>query len=287
MTYTRPTDHAGRRLYSGVRLLEQLHGTGVKVPAPVENARTTIEHLEARRKTNATARGHRQATIDALLADPDADITATVVLEDHAATTANALLEAVDTARKNLAGVIAQHSDELVIAIRKTMFTPAAKVLEAAAKLSPTDTAETLLRAGRNDEARALVDVPTAHMTVISAYRLRASVYSRSDIGELACTRWRNPQDIRQDPVANIDGALRMINGIRQGGELWLGTYTEVDDASRKATAAIEAARQAEATAAQVAIRAAAAKRRENLKTAADAKARSRKPAPSEPLDAA
>jgi len=226
----------------GLAVVEQLEKLSLLIPAPVTEAAQLHDALRQRLGTLPSDRELRDRTLDALLADPSANVAKHVSTETDADVTRNALRQAVDQARAQLDATVTQHADDLLGSVRDVIFSPAVATLTTAAASTYT-TATAALQADDIDAARALADVPTAAEQVALAYQLRRSLYRGSDLDEMACAVWRNPDSFDRDALAGLDGAPRWLAGIGAGAELWFGSYSEVASASRE----IEATRELKA----------------------------------------
>ena len=228
-SYQRSTNF---RAYNGARLLADLAHVGVDVPDEVTDANTVLTTLADRAKQSPTPGVHRQALVAQLLADPDTDVAAGIVAEATAPDLTNLYTEAADQARAALTRTLYTHADTIVADLDSTVFTPAVDALTHLATTSgPTDTTTSLLQAGNTTAARLLADAPVQAATILHAYRLRDRLYHGSDIEKLSHRRWRNPDTLDLETTDNT--ADYYLAGLRQGGQLWLGTYTQVYDASR------------------------------------------------------
>lgn len=245
-TYRRDT-----RLPAGgetaAHLVADLEAADVTIPAPVADAAGHLRRLRDRMRGVATDRAHRQATVDALTADPDADIADSVASELTASVERNALVQAIDVARRRLAAEVAANSDELTASVRDAIFGPAVEQLVATAAATATgDTVTSLARAGDLDRARMLADAEVAADRVAQARALRRRIYTgRSGIDNHPTSVWREPDVPDRRSLADLEGADRLLAGIRAGGELWLGTLAEVEDTARRARQAAEDAQAA------------------------------------------
>ena len=228
-TYQRSTKY---RAYNGERLLADLTLAGVEIPDEITDAHATLTTLTDRARHNPAEGTHRQALVARLLEDPTAEVADGIVAEATAPDLTNLYTEAADQARATLTRTIYAHADTLVTDLDRALFTPAVTTLvDLAEATDPTDTTTTLLQTGNTKAARLLADAPTHADAITSAYRLRDRLYHGSDLDQLSHRRWRNPDAVDVD---SPDSALELyLGGIRQGGQLWLGTYAQVYDASR------------------------------------------------------
>jgi hypothetical protein len=215
-------------------LAADLTRAGVNVP-DVTAAEKLVAALVARTRAVESDAAVRSRHVAALLADPAADVEAMAVAEVAAGVQRSLLAEARDRAAGDFVAVVLANSDALVLAVREAIFDPAAEELAAtAAATRSTDNVGDLLRAGRTDDANALAAAPIAAERVALALGLRRRIYgARSGIDDLPCAVWRNPDVPDRAGLNGLTGADRLLAGLRDGGQLWLPTYAEADDASR------------------------------------------------------
>lgn len=236
-------DPAQIRREGAQRLIADLTRHGIELPAQVLDAAARVTALGQRLAATPTPTDHRARAVDALVADPDADIAADVAAEVDAHVAAKVVGRARAQAGAILANVADEHHADIVAGIRTTLFEPAVATLEAvAAKTGPDDTTTTLLRAGRTKEATQLAGAPLAAENLAMAYELRNRIYHRkSGIATMRTSVWANPADIPPGTLDELHGADRWVAGIRAGGRLWLGTLPEVEDAEREHRAQLKA----------------------------------------------
>jgi len=89
------------------------------------------------------------------------------------------------------------------------------------------------VRSGDDDGARTLADAPVAAEQIAASFRLRRTLFRRSGIENFETAAWHNPDTFDIDALAPLDGPDRWVTGIKAGGQLWLGTYAEVETAAR------------------------------------------------------
>lgn len=247
LRYTRPDTSRGYAALTKDGLVDELRGHNVEVPFEVDEARALIDMLKARRGALTPPQTRRDATCEALLLNPTADITELVGHETRHDTEANALLEAEDRARRAIARLLVQRADDVLAAVRTTLFEPGVRVLTAASKYAPSTSAVDLLRNGDHEGAAALAAVQTAEHQLHASFKFRRELFPRSDVNSMTCSTWVDPSTL--DLEGHTPGVDRWLAGLRAGGDMWLGTFTEVEHASRAVDAAARAA-EAAATAA-------------------------------------
>lgn len=237
---------SNHRLRSGTLIVGAVRDLGLDQPPPMKAAADHLAAIEARQKAIASEADVRSATVAALIDNPGADLTKLAQAELVRDVEAQALSEAADRAREALSAVVLQVGDELVLSAREKVFEPAVKMLEAAAALPNDASLAQLVASKRHKEAEALTMAPIAAQQVRACLHLRDRLV-RSETSRMACRVWRNPSSIDWTGHEATVGVERYIAGIRGGGQLWLGTFAEVDDADRQAKAAAKAKKQAEA----------------------------------------
>lgn len=227
--YTR-TSSRSYRLFGSSRLIAELVALGVEIPPAVAAAEERVSILDQRRKETPVVDERRKVSVETLLDDPAADIGPLALAELAADVERNTLVQASDGARAQVLNALLANADALVASLDAVVFAPALAQLVEAAAVAPQATVAGLLQSGKAKQARALADAPVAAEQLKRAYRLRGFIYRGSGIDHLACARWRHPELVHLDGLHGVD---YWCAGIRQGGELWLGTYTDVEAASR------------------------------------------------------
>lgn len=213
---------------------------GLTPPKDMKAAADHLAALEVRLKALPSEIEARRPTVDALAADPAADLTELAQAELLRDVESQALAEATARARDRLTAVTLQLADELVIQAREKVFAPALAKLAAAAALPRNADLAQLVAAGRQKDAEALTLAPIAAEQIRACLSLRDRL-CRNETARLACRVWKNPSSIDWAGAEATTGTERYVEGLRRGGELWLGTYAEVDDADRQAKAAAKA----------------------------------------------
>jgi hypothetical protein len=230
--YTRTHDHRAGR--GAAELLNRMAGFGIEPPAEIAEMLARTSALRARLKAAPLDVNHRRDALVALLDDPQADVSQHVAGEVSAAVYGNVLMQSVDESVRATAEAVVRLHDEILASIRSALFDPSLQTLTAAAAIEPGVSVSALMRARRNDEARALADAEAAAESIAAAYSLRLRLYggARSGLDNLECCRWLDPAVV-DGHLGDLRGADRWLAGIRAGGQLWLGTMPEVEDASR------------------------------------------------------
>lgn len=244
-SYRTSTNHRNR---AGSLILSAVHDLGLEPPPPMKAAADRLAAIEARQKHIASEADVRSATVAALIDDPGADLTKLAHAELVRDVEAQALAEAADRARDKLSAVVLQVADELVLDARAKVFEPAVKTLAAAAALPRDATLAQLVASKRHEQAEAMTMAPIAAQQVRACLDLRDRL-CRNETGRMACRVWKDPSAIDWTGSESTTGVERYIAGLRGGGELWLGTYAEVDSTSRAHATADKARKVAEATA--------------------------------------
>jgi hypothetical protein len=230
----------GFRSVGAPELAEQLARAGITLPADVADALATRLRVRDLRAARTTSQDAKAGLVRRIVEDADVtvdDITADAGKIIAADLVADAITAAEEEAQIAVRNALDVHSDAIVIQIREQMFDPAAEILaKVAERTLPADTAGTLVAAGRTADAKLTANAPVAHGQIAHALTLRRQVYRRSGIDQMRHHLWRNPRTVRApDDAVGLDYFLA---GLRSGGELWFGTYTEVqaaDDADRVA----------------------------------------------------
>lgn len=216
----------------------------VKLPAAVTAALKDLEAVAANRATiDAEANDARAAAHTAAL---NGKLTLDVAAKASTAGAAGPILDAAEMeAANNLFAVNQHHADTIIKSIRETLFNPALEALEdAAARTSQGDTAESLIRAGRDADAKALVAAGGTYQELHSARAHYGNYITRDNRGHRNLS-WHNPEDIAWE-LKNVQGqpneAYRFIDALRAGGQAWMPTNAELSQITAQDQAEREAA---------------------------------------------
>lgn len=237
--YSRSTNY---RLHRGRSVLDRLHDLGITPPAEVATAAGVLDALEQRRRDLPDEHALRARTVEALMADPAADVHDLALAEHARDVEARALAEALDRASEALSRAVFHASDEIVAAARREIFEPSAKILTAVAQLPAGTTLSDLVRSKATKDAEAMTLAPLAAEKLRLCFTLRDAL-AHGETARLAHRTWKNPTDIDWTGAESATGVDRYVHGIRRGGQLWLGTYAELEhldleaDRARCATA--------------------------------------------------
>lgn len=208
----------------------------VELPAEITDAQALFDATKQRWRALPPTQVHRQAALDALRADPTANIAELVLAEAVREVEYNVLLEATDQAEARLAAAVRANADTIVADLRTAVFEPALAILTTVAnETKPGDTAYGLLRDKRVEHAQALASASDATDRIAFCRRVRLDLYPHSGIDQLTAALYRNPDRL----PASSSGAEpkpedRVVAAIRAGAEPWLGTYTDVDARSQQ-----------------------------------------------------
>jgi hypothetical protein len=230
--WTRPDAYLQHRGSWSV-LVGDLQGAGVPIPEPVAHATETVRALESRHASLPLGVDARMDTVTALLADPNAAATKQLRAETDLSVLENALLHSVHEAQGVVQQSVITNSDGLIGGLRSALFEPGVAVLRTVAASNYEDVFEAV-KDGAEEVARAMADVEHAGAQVQRAYRLRERILRGADLHQYCCRVFRNRDALDDEKLAGLMGAAFYVEGLRQGGELWLGTISELEAAERE-----------------------------------------------------
>lgn len=202
----------------------------IKFPAAVTRAIKELDAVSANRATlEADAAEARAASYAAAL---KGELTLDLVARSNAAAGAGPVIDAAEEeAARSLIATSARHGDETIKTIRDTLFTPALEALQAtASRIKAGDTVEALVKQGRADDAKALVDAH-GHYKQLTTARQQRQHYTTAGTKGSKYVQWRNPEQINDewaDTAHEPDETIRFLNALRAGGEAWLPTSAEL-----------------------------------------------------------
>lgn len=218
----------------------------IKFPAAVTEAIKALDAVAANRATLEAEAADARATAYAAALKGKLDLN----LSARAATAeaVNGLLDAAEAeATVALIATSNRHGNETIKIIRDTLFTPALEALQAtASRIKAGDTVESLVKQGRADDAKALVDAH-GHYKQITAARQQRQNYATPEARTGQYVQWRNPEQINDewaDTIHEPDETIRFLNALRAGGEAWLPTSAELKEIRDTEHAERVAARQ-------------------------------------------
>lgn len=245
-SYTRSTRY---RIHRGRSILDRLHGLGIEPPAEVAAAATLLDALEQRRRALPDEHALRARTVEALMADPAADVLDLALAEHARDVEARALAEAQDRASEALSHAVFHASDEIVAAARREVFEPSLKILTTVAQLPAGTSLADLVRSKATKDAEMLTQAPVAAEKLKLCFSLRDSL-AHGEAARLPHRVWSNPTEIDWSGAESTTGLDRYLHGLRHGGRLHLGTFSEIEDLAREADRARRAAVRAQFAAA-------------------------------------
>lgn len=219
-------DTSAMRRHGALTHAERLAGLGVDLPTDARDALDRHARLVARKA--AIPKNLRQTAAATLAADPDADVSADLARLVAIGLERQAVVDASQAVLAELKASLTHHADDLVAGLRTAVFDPAAAILTAAASVHGT-TMQELVIAKRHDEAQAVAQVPVAVAQVRAAVQARNALFAGSGVTNSRFQLWKNPDVFRGLDLAPDDLVARLV----AGGQLWLGTYSEIDDAER------------------------------------------------------
>lgn len=239
-------DSSNHRNRSGGLIVTEARKLGLKLPEQVTAAAALVDALESRLRALPDQNAARAETVGVLLGKPDADIAKLAASEVSRDVLAGALAEAAERARAGLATVVLQNADAIVLEARTEVFEPAAAKLAQVAAIPAGLTLTDLVAAKRHADAEALSLAQISGEQVTACLTLRDRL-ARGEAAGLSTRVWRNGPQIDWSGAESLTGTDRIVEGLRRGGELWLGLFSEIFDTDRQATAAAKAQKAADA----------------------------------------
>lgn len=224
------------RLHANVDRVNRLAALGIELPDDITAA---IDHHAALRRRSAATTGERelhQKMVDALTADPAADLEHLLAQASALPARRKAIGAAVDQAMAAIGTVTEQHADTLTRAIRAGVYAEAMGKLQALAKIGSTETVESLVLAGRSDDAHLLAHASVYAQQAHAATAGRDSLYRGAHLAENPYRWWKNPSQAISLATSGTDDTLSyLLAALRAGATPWLATYSEIEAAQRKA----------------------------------------------------
>jgi hypothetical protein len=239
MSWNSPREAAVYRVQGGRK---QVADRGIKFPKAVLDALAVFDRIEADtpRQPSQTAireailTGADQDEINALLL---ADLGAQRLRGEHAQAR-------IDSAVRVLRAIRAAHDD--IYPQLKALADMQIAHLEAVARLDGARL-EDLVRAGRHDDAQALATVDVAAAELNTLWSMRDTFIvdrNGTTVGMVNCSRWRDPRPVERHHRGDETLAQSLVNGLRNGGELWYPTHAEAIAAAEPIDANARAAAQ-------------------------------------------
>lgn len=212
------------------------------LPAPITEAMADLDTISANRATIAAEAA--KASAAAQDAAREGKLTLTLAGKTSAAADATRILDTAEyEAAQLVLTVNRQHADNITDTIRETMFTPALEALEdVAARTSTGDTVESLMKAGRDADARALVDA-SKHYNTLNEARTHRSYHFTSTTRNHPNRAWKNPEQVRREldnTMRQPEPAYRFLDALRAGGQAWMPTNAELNDLTKQTQKAHE-----------------------------------------------
>ncbi len=231
-------DTSAMRRHGALTHAERLAGLGVELPADTSDALDRHARLVARKA--AIPKNLRQTVAATLAADPGSDVSTDLAHLAAIDLERRAVADASQAVLAELKASLTHHADDLVADLRTAVFDPAVAILTTAASVHGT-TMQELVIAKRNDEAQAVAQVPVAVAQVRAAVAVRNALFAGAGLTNSRFQLWANPDVFRGVDLDPDDLVARLV----AGGQLWLGTYSEIDQAERAEIAARKGKAQA------------------------------------------
>jgi hypothetical protein len=226
--------------YTAREGLKQFAARGIKMPDNVNTAVATLERVTAARPVKPPVDALRklivndasQAEINALLLD---DIGHQRLFMEYQQAE-------IDAARILLREI--RNAEDTLFPQLKKLAQKATTALETVAMLGDAADLATLVRDGRHDDARAVVDSETVGQELRHLYELRDNFLIAGDrramlVDNVDCSQWTDPRKPNHHGRGNDTIAQAYVRGLRAGGQLWYPDKSEALNAAQPIAAEV------------------------------------------------